>query len=139
MKDEDVVTTLFDRLPPSFGHLITALEIHPISELTLDFITVRLMHKVSKKKKRYYNCGKLGHIAYNCRSKCKVNANITRLSDDFAFVTRDGTSNTATSRYIVDSGALQHMTPHKHFFDIYKSVSGHKIFMGDNDMVEAAC
>ena len=29
------------------------------------------------------------------------------------------------------------MTPHKHFFDIYKPVSGHIVFMGNNGMVEA--
>src|SRR5450631_1333284 len=165
MKEEDVVMTLLDSLPPSFDHLITALETRPFSELTLDFITTRLMHEVSKRKEkepqgddaamlsrqprafdnnerhgnapRCYNCGKLGHIARNCRMKRKVNANIVRTSDDFAFVVRDGVSKTSAIRWIVDSGASQHMTPHKHFFDTYEPVTGRKVFMGDNGMVEA--
>ena len=29
------------------------------------------------------------------------------------------------------------MTPYKHVFDIYKFVTGRKMFMGDNGMVEA--
>ena len=84
----------------------------------------------------YYNCGKLGDIARNCQNKHKANANIARSSDDFAFVVRHGTSNTATTRWIVDSGASRHMTPYKHFFDTYELVSGCKMFMGDNGMVE---
>lgn len=34
MKEEDVVTILHDSLPPSFDHLITALETCPMKELT---------------------------------------------------------------------------------------------------------
>jgi hypothetical protein len=52
MKDEDVVMTLLDSLPPSFEHLITALETRPMKELTLDFITARLMYEVSKRKEK---------------------------------------------------------------------------------------
>ena len=165
MKDEDVVMTLLDSLPPSFEHLITVLETRLFSELTLDFITAGLMHEVFKRKEkepqgddaamlsrqlrmfdnnerrgdapRCYNCGKLGHIARNCRMKRKMNANIARTSDDFAFVVRDGSFKTAATRWIVDSGASQHMTPHKYFFDTYEPVTGRKVFMGDNGMVEA--
>ena len=165
MKNEDVVLTLLDSLPPSFDHLITALKTRLMSELTLDFITTRLMHEVSKRKEkelqrddvtmlsrqartfdnnkrrgnvpRCYNCGKLDHIARICRMKRKVNANMTRLNDDFAFFVRDGTSTTSATRWIVNSGASQHMTPHKQFFATYKSILGHKVFIGDNGMVEA--
>ena len=66
-----------------------------------------------------------------------MNAYIARSSVDFAFVMRNGASNTSATRWIVDLGASQHMTPHKHFFDNYEPVSGRKVFMGDNDMVEA--
>ena len=165
MKDEVVIMILLDSLPPSFDHLITTLETRPFFELTLDFITTRLMHKVSKRKEkepqgddaamlsrqlrtfdnnerhrgtpRCYNCGKLDHIAHHCPNKRKVNANITRPSDDFAFVVRDEASNNATTKWNVDSGASQYMTPHKHFFDTYEPLSGCKVFMGDNGMVEA--
>ena len=71
------------------------------------------------------------------RNKRKMNANIARSSDDFAFVVRDGVSNTAATRWIVDLEASQHMILHTHFFDTYESVSDCKVFMGDNDMVEA--
>ena len=52
MKDEDVVMTLLDCLPPLFNHAIIALKTRPMKELTLDFITARLMHEVSKRKKK---------------------------------------------------------------------------------------
>ena len=165
MKDEDVIMNLLHSLSPSFDHLITMLEMRPMNELTLDFITARLMHEVSKRKEkepqgddaamlsgqprafdnnerrantsRCYNCGKLGHIARNCRSQHKVNVNIARSSDDFAFDMRDGAFNIPATRWIVDSGASQHTTPYKHFFDTYEPISGHNVFMGDNGMIEA--
>ena len=65
-----------------------------------------------------------------------MNANIAKTSDNFAFVIRDGASNTTATRWIVDSGALQHMTLHKHFFDSYQLVLGRKMFMSDNGMVK---
>ena len=65
------------------------------------------------------------------------NADIIRSSDDFAFVVRNGASNTSATRWISDLGPSQHMTPHKHFFDTYNPVLGRKVFMGDNGMVEA--
>ena len=111
------VMTLLGSLPSSFNPLITSLEMRPIKKLTLDFITACLMHKLSKRKEkepqvddaailshqlcmldstarradapRCYNCGKLGHIARNCQSKRKANANVASSSDDFAFVVRD--------------------------------------------------
>ena len=52
MQDEDMVMTLLDSLPPSFEHLITALEMRPIKELTLDFITTHLMYEVSNRKEK---------------------------------------------------------------------------------------
>lgn len=36
VKDKDVVMTLLDILPPSFDHLIIALESRPMKELTLE-------------------------------------------------------------------------------------------------------
>ena len=132
MKEEDVVMTLLDSLPPSFDHLITAVEMRPKEELTLDFITARLMHEVPKRKgkepqgydvamlfrqpcmfddnkicgdgPRCYNCGKLAHFVCNCQMKRKVNANIARSSDDFSFVVRDGASKISPTRWIVDLG-----------------------------------
>ena len=94
MKEENVAMTLVDSLPPSFDHLITALEIRLILELTLGFITACLMYTVSKRKEMepqgddapmvprqpqafdnnkncvdnpiWYNCGKLNYIAHHC-------------------------------------------------------------------------
>ena len=165
MKDENVVMAFLNNLPPLFNHLITTLETCPMKELTLDFITVRFMHEVSKRKEkkpqrdnvaillrqlrtldnnkwradtlRCYNYGKLGHIARNCWSKRKVNANIARSSDNFAFVIKNEASNTPATRWTVDLGASQHITPHKQFFDIYEPISGRKVFMGGNNMIKA--
>lgn len=165
VKDEDVVMTLLESLPPSYEHLITALETRPVKELTVEFITSRLMHEVSKRKEREpqgedaamvsrqdkkvsstprqeartcYKCGKPGHIARNCWSTKEVanNARAEVSQDDFVFVAHGGAAITSINTWIVDSGATQHMTPHKHAFDSYESISGRNVFMGDNGVVE---
>lgn len=168
VKDEDIVMTLLDSLPPSYEHLIIALETRDMKDLTLEFVTARLMHEVAKRKekepqgddaamlsrqgkggsnKNYkeermcFKCGKPGHIARNCWSgKGKDVVNNTRYEsadDDFAFVVMHGASNIKISKWIVDSGATQHMTPHRHMFDTYESVSNRNVFLGDNGAVEA--
>jgi len=52
LKDADVVMTLLDSLPSSYEYLITALETRPIKVLTLEFVTARLMHEVTKRKEK---------------------------------------------------------------------------------------
>ena len=141
MKDEDVVMSLLDSLPPSVNYLITALETRPISELTLDFITTRLMHKVSKKKEKEPN-----EMMWPC-----CHANLKRSTTTNGAPTPQGATivvSWTTFLAIVKTNARwmqilqvrvmilhlsweQHMTPHKHFSDIYKHVSDCKVFMGD--------
>ena len=165
LKDEDIVMTLLDSLPSSYEHLITALETRPMKELTLEFITARLMHEVAKRKEKEpqgddaamvsrqgkggsskkreertcFKCGKSGHIAKNCWSTKDV-ANNTRYNDahdDFAFVAAHSVSSSQVSKWIVDSGATQHMTPNRQAFDTYETISSRNVFLGDNGMVEA--
>ena len=91
----DIVMTLLESLPPSFENLIVAMETKDIKELTLAFVTSRLMHEVTRKKEQQamatdnaamvahhkhgghssrtqgepplcFNCGKPNHIARNC-------------------------------------------------------------------------
>lgn len=50
---------------------------------------------------RYYNYGKLGHIACHCRSNHKVNANIATSKDNFAFFfVKNKISKSPTTRWI---------------------------------------
>lgn len=52
MKNEDVVMTLFKKLPPSYKYMITTLETMPMKELTMECMTVHLMHVISKRKEK---------------------------------------------------------------------------------------
>ena len=52
LRGEDVVMTLLDNLPPSFDYLIIALETRPFKELTMVFVTTRLVHEESKRKEK---------------------------------------------------------------------------------------
>jgi hypothetical protein len=89
------VMTILESLPSSFENLIVAMETKDIKELTLTYVTSRLMHKVTRKKEHQnvamdnaalvahhknggesshargdpplcFNCGKPGHYARNC-------------------------------------------------------------------------
>ncbi len=96
VRDEDIVMTLLESLPASYEYLITALETMPMKELTMEYVTARLMHEVSKRKEKEpqgddaammlrqgkagnsfprqggqggrtcFYCGKPGHIARFC-------------------------------------------------------------------------
>ena len=111
LRGEDVVMTLLDSLPPSFDYVITALETRPFKELTMEFVTARLVHEESKKKEKephgndsamvsrqgkgitsnskneprlYFICGKSGHIACHFWQKndnVKNNANNAKVED----------------------------------------------------------
>ncbi len=48
--NENVYMVLFINLPPSFDNLVTSLESMSTKDVNLQFIVVRLFHKVSKKK-----------------------------------------------------------------------------------------
>ena len=48
--DEEIVMTLFESTLTSFEYLITAMETMPMKELMMDYVTARLMHKISKGK-----------------------------------------------------------------------------------------
>jgi len=52
VRDEDVVMTLLESLPPSYEYLITALETLPMQDLTMEFVTTRLIHEVSKRREK---------------------------------------------------------------------------------------
>ena len=53
MRDEDIVMTLLEKsLPISYKKLITTLETMPMKELTMDYMTARLMHEMSKHKEK---------------------------------------------------------------------------------------
>lgn len=50
VRDENFVMTLLKNLPKLYKYLITALEMLPMKELTMDYIMTRLMHEMSKRE-----------------------------------------------------------------------------------------
>ena len=166
----DVVMTLLESLPPSYEFFITALETRATKDLTMEFVTARLMHEVTKRKesesqeegsalvsrhgkggttkalketRTCFKCVKSSHIAKHCRSsqaKDKESAHQASKGeeeDEFAFATHGGGEKANMFTWIVDSGATQHMTSHQDAFHTYRPISGKRIYLGDNGMVEA--
>ena len=118
IKDEDVVMTLLDSLPISYERLITILQTRSMKELTLEFITTRLMHEVTKKNEESqgdevamvtrqakggstntrhelrmcFKCDKQGHITRNCWSGGKDVADNAKVNDCTCVLTNRGSS-----------------------------------------------
>ena len=51
MRDENIIMTLFENLLTSYEYLIRYLEIMPIEKLAMEFMMVRLMREMLKRKK----------------------------------------------------------------------------------------
>jgi hypothetical protein len=50
IEDENMYMVLLMSLPPSFDNLVTSLESMSVKDVDLQFIVVRLLHEVSKRK-----------------------------------------------------------------------------------------
>ncbi len=49
VREEDIIITLLENLPLSYEYLTTAIDTMPMKELTMDYMTTRLMHEMSKR------------------------------------------------------------------------------------------
>lgn len=117
MKNEDIVMTLLISLSASYKYLITTLETMLIKELTMDYVTTRLIHEVLKSKKieiqgedatmmlqqsngnnsfphqgamTCFYCNKPSHIAWFCyktNNKKYKNAKNAKNNNNYTFVT----------------------------------------------------
>ncbi len=99
-------------------------------------------HLHAKTTKTCYYCGKPGHITRFCfkaknNNKEKENANKAKDDDDYAFATKDGDHCKVICKWIMDSGATKHMTPHRAAFDMYEVIPTRNVHMGDDNIVEA--
>jgi hypothetical protein len=52
MHSVNIIITLLERLCASYKYLINALETMPMKELTMEYMMIRLMHEMSKRKEK---------------------------------------------------------------------------------------
>lgn len=52
VREKCIVMTLLDNLPASFKYSITAMDTVPLNKLTMNYITTRMMYKMSKRKEK---------------------------------------------------------------------------------------
>jgi hypothetical protein len=157
--DEDVYMVLFMSIPPSFDNLVTSLESMSTKDVDLQFIVVRLLHEVSKRKecesfetialvnkthksneKFYFYCKKPSHFVRNClkkKSDEKEKANQACEDHEKMLVAALSANDHTTYDWIVDLGATQHMTFEHEWFTTYGRISPRKVFMGDDTVLKA--
>ena len=73
MKNEDIVMTLLESLPASYEYLITTLKTMSIKNLSMDYVTMRLVHELLKHKENEANirlppwcCDKIKVAIHSC-------------------------------------------------------------------------
>jgi len=157
--NEDVYMLLLMSLPPSFDNLATSLESMSTKDVDLQFIVARLHHEVSKRKecesfetttlvnkthksneKLCFYCKKPRHFVRNCLKKKndeKEKVNQAWEDHEQMFVVTLSANNHTTYDWIVDFGAMQHMTFHQEWFTTYECISPRRVFMGDDTILEA--
>ena len=136
MKEENKVIILLASLPARFSPLVTALEALDTVP-RWDSVSQKLLHHEQKneesvvdnsvsalasstkthpfkKQVRWYNCGKVGHISKHCSSKKQgkqavVAADTTGGVTLVASASAMASTTETGSRWLIDSGASQHM------------------------------
>ncbi len=146
-------------LPPSFDNLVTSLESMSTKDVDLQFIVARLLHEVSKRKecksfettalvnkthksneKLCFYCKKSVHFVRNClKKKNDENEKANQACEDHQqmFVAALSANDHSMYDWIVDFGAMQHMTFEQEWFTTYERISPRKVFMGDDTVLEA--
>ena len=66
--DGDIVMTLLESLLASYEYLIIAMESRPIQEVTLNFVTSRLLHELSRRKENETRGDSAGLLAKQLKS-----------------------------------------------------------------------
>jgi len=128
-------------------------------DVDFQFIVVRLLHEVSKRKEREskenaallnkthkanenlcFYCKNPTHFVRNClkkKSDEKEKANQACDDQEQMFVTALSANDHARNDWIIDSGATQNMTFEREWFTTYKSIVAQKVYMGDATILEA--
>jgi hypothetical protein len=157
--DEDVYMVLFMNLLPSFNNLVTSFKSMSTKDVDLQFIVARLLHEISKRKecessenaalinkthksnaKFYFYCKKPGNFMRNClKKKNDEKENVNQACEDHEqmFVATLNANDHTTYDWIIDSGAMQHMTFQQEWYTTYKCISPRRVFMGDDTILEA--
>ena len=71
------------------------------------------------------------------QAKEKENANHVKEDDDYAFATQNGPHSKSSCKWIMDSGATKHMTPHKEAFHSNEVISPRNVHLDDDSVVDA--
>jgi len=61
-RHEDIVMTLLKSLSVSYEYLITTLETMPVKDVTMDYVTTHLMHKILKHNEKEPQCGDVAMV-----------------------------------------------------------------------------
>jgi transposase InsO family protein len=86
-----------------------------------------------------YNCGKLGHMAKNCRNQRKEEAHRAEQQKDvqFAFSATFQAAHLKKGQWILDSGATAHMSYRKDWMHNFKMAGGSTIQLANNETMNA--
>lgn len=103
-----------------------------------DFKPKKLQRFKSKEKLKRFLCKREGHFKRDCPERKKGFHDRSTKSGDAEILCVGDDYEDTSDQWVLDSGCIYHMCPHKEWFCSYKNIEGAQVLLGNNKACKVA-